>query len=78
MDERTREAYQRVFTDILNRNVSLFLGRYDAVHGNDKFMHGIATVMEFIAENAGGDACLREFEDIWIDNFVESQKERNR
>lgn len=75
MDERTREAYQRVYTDILNRDVGLFLGRYDAKHGNEHFMHGICTVMEFIANNAD-EKCLDEFDEIWYNNLEKSERKR--
>ena len=32
---------------------SLFMGEYDAKNGNEQFMNGIETVMEYIAEKAG-------------------------
>ena len=44
-----QEAYKIVYNDILNRDIGLFLGRFDAKNGDPKFIYGINTVMEFIA-----------------------------
>lgn len=44
-----RDAYRIVYNDILNRDVRMFLGTFDAVNGTHDFMFGVATVMEFIA-----------------------------
>lgn len=67
----TQEAYRIVYNDILNRDVGLFLGRFDARNGDDHFMHGVCTVMEFLAysvNDAEGDA----FCEIWGENFQRS------
>ena len=44
-----QEAYKIVYNDILNRDIGLFLGRFDAKNGKPEFMYGISTLMEFIA-----------------------------
>lgn len=77
MDERTKEAYRRVLTDILNRDLSLFVGRYDATNGNEHFMYGICTVMEFIAFSAD-EKCYEAFQDIWNKNMNLSEKNKRR
>lgn len=63
------KAYQMVLRDIKQRGPSLFVGKYDAEHGNHSFMHGIETVMEFIAYNAGDDG----FDDVFLHNMIESK-----
>lgn len=66
-----QEAYNIVYNDIINRGVGLFCGRFDAVHGRHEFMHGISTVMDFIAfESSEQD--YENFQEIWSTNFQES------
>lgn len=70
----TREAYRIVYNDILNKDVGLFLGRFDARKGNDHFMYGVCTVMEFLTYSISdeeGDA----FREIWDENFQKSLDE---
>lgn len=66
-----QDAYRIVYNDILNKDVSLFLGRFDAVNGNKNYMHGICTVMEFIANNVS-EKDYEDFEKIWWENFSNS------
>lgn len=51
----------------------LFCGRYDAKNGSAEFMHGISTVMDYLAylvgENYGA-----EFEEKFLKNMIESEK----
>lgn len=63
------EAYKMVYDDIMNRGSGMFQGVHDAKHGNENFMFGIYTVMEFISYNAG---TFNEFSDIFHDNFQKS------
>ena len=63
------KAYQMVLKDIKQCGPSLLVGEYDAKHGNSSFMHGIETVMEFIAYNAGDD----EFDNMFLQNMVDSK-----
>lgn len=51
----------------------LFCGRYDAKNGSAEFMHGIATVMEYLAYQVGEDYGA-EFEDKFLKNMIESEK----
>ena len=48
----------------------VFQGKYDAVHGDEKFMYGIHTVMSFIAFEAGD----YDFEDSFMDNMIECEE----
>ena len=66
-----QDAYRIVYNDILNRDIGLFLGKFDAVNGNKNFMHGISTVMDFIALESSEEDYL-VFQDIWYKNFQES------
>lgn len=45
-----QEAYRMVFEDMTKEDgCNLFRGVYDAKNGNEHFMYGISTAMEFIA-----------------------------
>lgn len=48
----------------------LLCGKYDAMHSNEHYMHGISTVMEMIANYAGDD----EFEDMFLKNMTKSEE----
>ena len=66
-----QEAYKIVYNDILNRDIGLFLGRFDAKNGKPEFMYGISTLMEFIAyESSKKD--YDDFQEIWFENFQKS------
>lgn len=66
-----QDAYRIVYNDILNRDIGLFLGKFDAKNGNEKFMYGINTIMEFIALESS-EADYNSFQEIWFKNFQES------
>ena len=50
---------------------SMFRGEYDAKHGEESFMYGIATVMEYLAAKVDEDFC-QEVSDIFAKNMVKS------
>lgn len=68
-----QDAYRIVYNDILNKDVGLLVGKYDAKNGNTDYMHGIATVMEFIAINVSETDC-DDFENIFYNNMLESRE----
>ena len=51
----------------------MFRGEYDARHGNESFMNGIATVMESLAMLVDDTFC-QEVSDVFIHNMVKSQE----
>ena len=51
----------------------MFRGAYDAKHGNESFMYGIATVMEYLASLVDDTFC-QEVTDIFTHNMVKSQE----
>ena len=63
------EMFRGVYNELVECN--LFTGRYDAKHGDDAYMYGIATVMEFIADKAG---YLDEFQQMFDYNMRESEE----
>lgn len=73
MGDTIREAYRIVFNDILNNGCGMFIGKYDAINGSQEFMHGIATVMEYIAYNIC-DEQGDDFTDFFTKNMVKSEK----
>ena len=66
-----QDAYKIVYNDILNRDIGLFLGRFDAKNGKSEFMYGIATLMDFIAYESS-EADYDDFQKIWSENFQKS------
>lgn len=73
MTNTIQDAYRIVFNDMMNSGCGLLVGRYDAKNGDEKFMHGISTVMEWIAyktsEKQGEDFSL-----MFTENMIECQK----
>lgn len=67
----TQDAYRIVYNDILNRDIGLFLGRFDAKNGSPEFMYGVSTLMEFIALESS-ETDYEDFQKIWIRNFLKS------
>lgn len=59
--------YKIVLEDL--RQVPMFTGKYDAKNGNEHFMFGILTVMEYIADKAGN----KGYVDMFIDNMNKSK-----
>ena len=73
MANTIQDAYRIVFNDILNSGWGLMVGNYDAKNGSEQFMHGISTVMEWIAyrvSEADGDA----FSEMFTKNLLKSEE----
>ena len=51
----------------------MFRGEYDAKHGNESFMYGIATVIEYLASLADDTFC-QEISDTFNHNMIKSQE----
>ena len=66
-----QDAYRIVYNDILNRDIGLFLGKFDAKNGKPEFMYGISTLMDFIAYESS-EADYEDFQKIWFENFQNS------
>lgn len=54
------------------QNVDLFIGKYDAKNGNENFMIGIGTVMEYIAHEISQET-YEEFYDKFLKNMLDSE-----
>jgi len=63
-------SIEELFEKMQNR--SLFVGRYDAKNGDEKFMFGVCTVMEFIA-NEISEEVYEEFRDKFLRNMLDSE-----
>lgn len=73
MTNTIQDVYRIVFNDMMNSGCGLLVGKYDAKNGNEKYMFGVDTVMEWIAykvSEAQGD----DFSELFTKNMVESQK----
>lgn len=69
------EAYKIVYKDMKENAPPLFFGKYDAIHGNEKYMHGICTVMEFITshlENFDDE----EYQETFLNNLIISKNKK--
>lgn len=65
-----KEAFEIVFDELTR--ISLFMGKYDAKHGDENLMYGISTVMEYIANQIDEKVC-RDFEDEFVKNMIKSE-----
>lgn len=66
-----KEAYKIVFEDL--KTNPLFMGKYDAKNGNSRFIYGMATVMDFIANNIDEET-YNNFCDTLTKNIAESEE----
>lgn len=73
MTDTIKDAYRIVFNDMMNSECGLLVGKYDAKSGDEKFMHGIDVVMEWIAYRAS-EKQGEEFSAMFFDNMIESQE----
>lgn len=73
MANTIQDAYRIVLNDMLNSGCGLFVGEYDARNGDEKFMHGISTVMEWIAYKVSEED-YNEFNDLFIKNLIKSEQ----
>lgn len=73
MTNTVKDAYRIVFNDMMNSECGLLVGKYDTKNGNKDFMHGINTVMEWIAYRAS-EKQGEEFSAMFCDNMIESQE----
>lgn len=73
MANTIQDAYRIVLNDMLNSGCGLLVGEYDARNGNEQFMHGISTVMEWIAYRVSEED-YNEFNDLFIKNLIKSEQ----
>lgn len=74
-NKKLEEAYKIVFEDMKKKSPSFFFGKYDAKNGKESFMHGVSTVMEFIALRADlSEETYEKFSNEFTKNMVESKK----
>lgn len=67
-----RVSYKIVFNDLME--CPLFRGEYDAKNGNESFVNGIWTVMEYIAYNVSEDVGDK-FNNEFAENMTKSKNE---
>ena len=65
-----KESAQYVFDELLKCDI--FRGKYDAKNGNEHFMYGVCTVMEYIA-NIISEECHDKFDAEFLKNMQESE-----
>lgn len=69
----TQEAYRIVVEDIIKNGSPVFMGKYDAEHGQKSFMFGVLALMMYIADKANDDLCsfvTSEF----VQNMIDSER----
>lgn len=67
----TKEEIRQLVSEMME--CPMFRGEYDAKHGNESFMNGIATVMEYLAMRVDDTFC-QEVSDVFTHNMVKSQE----
>lgn len=68
-DPKEKEILKKVLDEM--QKVSIFSGTFDAKHGSWEFMNGIASAMEFLAQQIS-DEYLYEFQEKFFGNFNKS------
>ena len=72
-EKNLKIAYQLVYDDMVSKGPDLFKGYYDAKHGNNSFMYGICTVMEFIADKVSPEV-YDKFSTDFVANMNKSEE----
>lgn len=72
-DKTLKSAYHLVYDDIVSKGPKLFKGYYDEKHGNNSFMYGICTVMEFIADKVSPEV-YNEFSTEFVKNMNKNEE----
>ena len=72
-DKLLKVAYHLVYNDMISEGPKLFKGCYDAKHGNNSFMYGICTVMEFIADKVSPEV-YDKFSTDFVTNMNKSEE----
>ena len=75
MNIKEQVAYKMVFDDLME--CPLFRGEYDAENGNESFINGIWTVMEYIACNVSEDVGDK-FNNEFVENMTKSKNKVKR
>lgn len=69
-----RLAYKIVYDDLTKPSAcGMFVGKHDARNGNDSFMNGIWTLMEFIAYEVS-EKNGNKFNVLFLENLEESER----
>lgn len=55
----------------------LFVGKYDAENGSEKFMYGVNTVMEYLAYQVS-EEYGEKFCEMFFENMIKSEKKKNK
>ncbi len=76
-NKEVKKAYKTVLEDLTKCGCGLFVGKYDAENGSDKFMYGISTIMEHIAYKAGKKE-YEEFSKTFFENMQKSVDKANK
>lgn len=72
-EKTLKAAYHLVYDDMVSKGPKLFKGFYDEKHGNNSFMYGICTVMEFIADKVSPEVCDK-FSTEFVTNMNKSEE----
>lgn len=70
------KTYTLDWKQVLNelQECPMFKGCYDALHGSERFMNGIYTVLEYIANRALSESEFEKFQDEFISNMIKCEK----
>jgi hypothetical protein len=69
LNPNEKEVLQKVFAEM--QQVPIFSGVFDAKNGSWEFMHGVACVMEYLAQEIS-EECYEDFDKKFAINFQKS------
>lgn len=75
LNQDEKNTIERVVTEM--SKAGIFSGRYDAKHGDKKFMHGVCLVMEYLA-NLVNDDFGNEININFIKNMIASREKAEK
>ena len=63
------KAFKIVYEEL--KKVPMFMGKFDAINGNENFMFGVCAVMEYITSQVN-EPTYEEFSIAWVTNIFQS------
>lgn len=76
MTKDLKNAYSKVYRDMILHGPDFFRGVYDAQNGSKNFMFGVQTVMEFITSRIS-DVTQDAYTDMFVKNVIRCEEKAN-
>jgi hypothetical protein len=72
LSNEEKNTLKKIISDTMGQS-GILRGEYDAVHGDEHFMLGIATLLDYLAYSVD-DEFGKEVESTFIKNMIKSEK----